>query len=184
MRLGLKLLIEPINKKEKLIYWRRPVYNCFKLNTDGSFNNLNAGCGGIIRDHKGMVVMAYAGSSPGTNALQAEIDNLLYGIQLCLSLGINNIWVEVDALLLIQYVNGYSMNNPNIFYKIWDIKNCLSRINFSISHILHEGNAVADGLAKLGCAMNDFLLFNDNSLPREIKGLTKLDRLGLPYMRI
>ncbi|PKU60176.1 uncharacterized protein LOC110095807 [Dendrobium catenatum] len=181
--LGLKFIVQLIIKTEKLVYWKRPVYGCFKLNMDGSYNNSTAGCGCIIRDYNGMVVAAYAGPSSGTNAVQAETDSLLYGIQLRSSLGITNIWVEVDALLLLHYINGNSISNPTIFYKVRDIKHCFSPINYSLSHILREGNAVADGLAKMECSMTDFLHFNDNSLPRDIKGLIKLDQMGFPYIR-
>ncbi|XP_028553892.1 uncharacterized protein LOC114580467 [Dendrobium catenatum] len=180
---GLNFSLQPITKNEILVYWRCPVKDYFKLNTDGSYNNSFAGCGGIIRDHKGKTVIAYAGPSSGSNALQAEFASLQYGIHLCLSLGLNKIWVEVDALLLIQYISGNLKNNPNNFYMIRDIKHCLSRINFSISHIMREGNAVADGLAKMGCGLDGFVHFNENSLPRDILGLIKLDRMGFPYIR-
>ncbi|PKU76878.1 hypothetical protein MA16_Dca001484 [Dendrobium catenatum] len=174
---------QSINITEKLIYWRCPTNDGLKLNTDGSYNNENAGCGGIIRDQNGKMVVAYAGPSSGTNYFIAEIDSLLYGVKLCLSLGVNNIWVEVDAFLLIQYINDISKNNPDNFYKIREIKLCLSRMNYSISHILREGNAVVDGLAKLGCNLDCFLHFNENSIPRNIKCLINLDHMGLPYMR-
>ncbi|PKU62688.1 Putative ribonuclease H protein [Dendrobium catenatum] len=180
---GLNLNLHPTTRKDKLIHWRLPVVGCFKLNTDGSYNKVNARCGGIIRDYSGKVVEAFAGPSSGINAIQAEVDSLLYGVQLCLTLGLYNIWVEVDAMLLIHYIEGKTSLNPSNFYKIRDIKHCLSLISYYISHIMREGNAVADGLAKLGCSLTGFFDFNDHSLPREIKGLIKLDQLGLPYIR-
>ncbi|XP_020679767.1 probable LRR receptor-like serine/threonine-protein kinase At3g47570 [Dendrobium catenatum] len=95
---------------------------CFKLNTDGSMNNLNAGCGGVIRDFNGFVIMAFAGPSNATSAIQAEIEALLFGIQSCISLGIINIWIEVYALLLIHYLERISSSNPAYFYMLRDIK--------------------------------------------------------------
>ncbi|KAI0502223.1 hypothetical protein KFK09_017170 [Dendrobium nobile] len=104
--LGLVFSNRTIQSREKLIYWKRPVIGYFKLNTDSSYNSDTAGCGGIIRDHNGKIVVAFAGPSSGTNVITAEIDSLNFGVKLCLSLGYINIWVEVDALLLFQYING------------------------------------------------------------------------------
>ncbi|KAI0511114.1 hypothetical protein KFK09_011737 [Dendrobium nobile] len=180
---GLVISNRKIKSREKLIYWKRPVIDYFKLNTDGSYNSVTAGCAGIIRDHNGKIVVAFAGPSSGTYAITAEIDSLNFGVKLCQSLGFTNIWIEVDALLLIQYISGNSSYNPTNFYKIREIKLALSGMNYSISHILREGNAVADALAKLGCNLDCFYHFNDASIPRNIKGLINLDRMGLPYMR-
>ncbi|PKU70971.1 Putative ribonuclease H protein [Dendrobium catenatum] len=180
---GLDLSNRKIQSREKLIYWKRPVIGCFKLNTDGSFNSDTAGCGGIIRDYNGKIVVAFAGPSSGSNAITAEIDSLKFGVDLCLSLGYMNIWVEVDALLLLHYISGNSNFNPTNFYKIREIKLALSGMNFSISHIMREGNAVADALAKMGCNLDCFYHFNEVSIPRNIRGLINLDRMGLPYMR-
>ncbi|KAI0511688.1 hypothetical protein KFK09_012320 [Dendrobium nobile] len=180
---GLVISNRKIKSREKLIYWKRPVIDYFKLNTDGSYNSVTAGCGGIIRDHNGKIVVAFAGPSSGTYAITAEIDSLNFGVKLCQSLGFTNIWIEVDALLLIHYISGNSSYNPTNFYKIREIKLALSGMNYSISHILREGNAVADALAKLGCNLDCFYHFNDASIPRNIKGLINLDRMGLPYMR-
>ncbi|KAI0513597.1 hypothetical protein KFK09_009624 [Dendrobium nobile] len=129
--LGLVFSNRTILSREKLIYWKRPVIGFFKLNTDGSYNSDTAGCGGIIRDHNGKIVVAFAGPSSGTNAITAEIDSLNFSVKLCMSLG----------------------------------------------------NAVADALAKMGCNLDCFYHFNDASIPRNIKGLINLDRMGLPYMR-
>ncbi|PHT68921.1 hypothetical protein T459_28408 [Capsicum annuum] len=45
----------------KIVTWTRPIEVRFKLNSDGSFlrNNQRAGIGGVIRNAKGALVMAY-----------------------------------------------------------------------------------------------------------------------------
>ncbi|KAI0524423.1 hypothetical protein KFK09_003792 [Dendrobium nobile] len=118
------------------------------------FINLVAGCGGILRKHYGKVIIAFAGPVSGNSAFLAELHGLIYGISICIKLGFNRVWIED-----------------------------LSTINFKISHIFREGNGCADVLAKLGCTFLDYYEFHEDDIPSVVKGLTRLDRAGLPYIR-
>ncbi|KAL0909994.1 hypothetical protein M5K25_020913 [Dendrobium thyrsiflorum] len=93
----------------RLILWKKPSEGCFKLNTDGAKNNFNVGCGGIIRDSNGSVIVDFAAPSTAIHAIQAEIEGLFLGINLCNSLGISSVWIEVDAMLLIHFVDVFVM---------------------------------------------------------------------------
>ncbi|XP_028551570.1 uncharacterized protein LOC114579866 [Dendrobium catenatum] len=151
---------------------------------DGAKNTTKAGCGGTIRDYKGVVIKVFVGPSNATTVIQAELESLLFGIHLCNSLGITNLWVEVDVMLIIHYINGQSSANLVKFYRLRDIKHCLSLISFKILHILREGNAVADFLAKWDCNLDNFVEYDKHNIPKEAKGLARLDRMGLPYIRL
>ncbi|PKU77873.1 hypothetical protein MA16_Dca005705 [Dendrobium catenatum] len=52
-----------------------------------------------------------------------------------------------------------------------------------MTHIFREGNACADWLAKLGCQCASFKEFEASNMPAFLRGLVKLDKLGLPYIR-
>ncbi|KAI0503969.1 hypothetical protein KFK09_014916 [Dendrobium nobile] len=86
-------------------------------------------------------------------------------------------------MLLIHYVQGNTLSNLSNYYMLRDIKYWISLITYNISHILREGNVVADPLAKLGCILPIFTEVYKDSLPNKIKGLATLDQLGLPYIR-
>jgi len=74
-------------------------------------NNLHAGCGGIIRDYNVFIIAAFTGFCSTNTAIKAEIEGPLYGFQLCISLGITNVWIVVNVMLLVNYINGNSITN-------------------------------------------------------------------------
>ncbi|KAL0919042.1 hypothetical protein M5K25_011110 [Dendrobium thyrsiflorum] len=54
----------------------------------------------------------------------------------------------------------------------------------SLKGLFLEENAIADSLAKMECNLSSFTEFFDHFLPREIKGLARLDRFSLPYIHV
>ncbi|KAL0917621.1 hypothetical protein M5K25_012695 [Dendrobium thyrsiflorum] len=168
---------------QRIILWQKPQSGWFKLNSDGAFNGYRAGCGGLIRDHSGNVLRAFAAHIPALSPISAELYGLNLGVKMGIHLGLSNIWIEVDVMLLINYINNCSTVNAVNFYLIREIKQNLSKINYQISHILREGNTCADGLANIGCHLSNYLEFNGQLLPKRIKGLVLLDKTGLPYLR-
>jgi len=161
----------------------KPPVGVHKHNTDGSFKTLNADCGGLIREFNGDIIASFEGTSLVKNTIMAEIQTLKYGVQLSIYLGITNVWIEVDAKLMIHYINGIFNGNPSYFNIIREIHQCLSLITYSISHIYKEGNLVADFFANEGCNVLDFVNYVGTSIPRKLVGLVRLDRICHPYVR-
>ncbi|KAI0530933.1 hypothetical protein KFK09_000481 [Dendrobium nobile] len=170
-------------RKDTIVKWTKAPQGFYKLNVDESFKTIKAGCAGLIQDHNGHVIVAFAGPSVANNAIMTELDALNYGVHLCLSLGIINLWIEVDAMLVIHYIFSKVNDNPKYFYTMREIKQCLSTINFSITHIYREANYAAYFLANFGCNLLEFREFMGPALPTSIDGITRLDCLGLPYVR-
>ncbi|KAI0497353.1 hypothetical protein KFK09_020576 [Dendrobium nobile] len=108
---------------------------------DGAKNTTKAGCHGTIRDYKGVVIKAFASPFNATTTIQAELESLLFVIRLCNSIGITNLWVEVDAMLIIHYINGNTIAN---FLAKWGC-NLDSFVEYD-EHNLPKG---AKGLARL-----------------------------------
>jgi len=65
------------------------------MNTNGSINNLSAGGDGIIRDHLGNVILAFSSSLTYCNVITAELKGFSYGINMCYSLAIFDIQLEI-----------------------------------------------------------------------------------------
>ncbi|PKU70188.1 Putative ribonuclease H protein [Dendrobium catenatum] len=168
---------------DKIVTWIKPNVPFIKLNSDGSVKNHCAGLGGIIRDHNGNVLAAYAGPLNKCTVITVELNALSYDIDICSNMGCNNIWLEVDAQLVIQIINNVVLGNPQNFYLIRKIKQSLSTFNFYISHIYREANCCADWLANLGCTLDYFQELNINSLDPMLKGMITLDKAALPYIR-
>ncbi|PKU82515.1 Putative ribonuclease H protein [Dendrobium catenatum] len=112
-----------------LVRWIKPSSGYYKLNTDGAFSNLKAGYGGIIRDCRGNTILAFASPSVIRTACLAEILALKYGLNLCNTLGITNVGIELDAQTILHYISGKGSSNPLYFYIIREIKFLLSSFN-------------------------------------------------------
>ncbi|XP_020678244.1 uncharacterized protein LOC110096566 [Dendrobium catenatum] len=139
--------------------------------------------GGIIRDHFGNALAAFAGPFFNCLVITAELNALSYGIEICTTMGFNFIWIEVDAQLVVQIINDQVIGNPNNFYLIRKIKQLLSSVNYNISHIYREDNACADWLANWGCLLDNSQDLNINALHPALKGMINLDKTALPYIR-
>ncbi|XP_055800325.1 uncharacterized protein LOC129869710 [Solanum dulcamara] len=125
--------------------------NIVKLNTDGSAigNPGKIEAGGIVRDHKGNLIYAFA--SPlgvGTNN-QAEVQATSFGINWCIQHGYNRIILEVDSELVIKWLN-LDIKPP------WNIQNYVNELQqlvqllefFQCKHVFREANFPADTLSK------------------------------------
>uniref|UniRef100_A0A6N2MJJ3 Reverse transcriptase domain-containing protein n=1 Tax=Salix viminalis TaxID=40686 RepID=A0A6N2MJJ3_SALVM len=95
----------------KIVRWIKPKEHCFKLNVDGSFQGNNVVAGGV-------------GILP-KSALHAEILTLYHGLTICKDRGIGRLWIEMDALSVINLVQNYCIGS-------WDAAD------------LHIGSSLAD----------------------------------------
>lgn len=69
--------------------WLPPPPLSVKFNFDGSLNPLAAhtGIGGIIRNSSGHLITAFAGKVKAAHSIEAELQALLLGIEICIELG-------------------------------------------------------------------------------------------------
>ena len=129
-----------------------------KLNLDGcSRGNPGAsGVGVFIRDHEGKVVEILAQKIPSGTNNYAKALALLFGVELAISLRIDNIHIEGDSNLVINSCLQRRVGNWKFGYilqKTWSIIDIFKTVSFS--HTLREGNQVVDNLSNLGCDLQD-----------------------------
>ncbi|PKU83496.1 Putative ribonuclease H protein [Dendrobium catenatum] len=166
-----------------VVKWVKPVYPFVKLNSDGSVGSNTAGMGGIIRNFKGDVIIAYASPLNHCKVIYAEMKGLAYWLEVCVRIGVTNFVIEVDALSLIQLLNNNIMCHPDFFYIMRKINTLMAGFNFNLIHIFREGSACADFLAKKGSLLDDVEEFSGSNIPQQLCGLVRLDKLGLLYIR-
>ncbi|KAF5464541.1 hypothetical protein F2P56_014612 [Juglans regia] len=65
-----------------------------------------------------------------------------------------------------------------------EILQLLDELSFSMNHSYKETNVAADGLARSGAKGCNELWFSFSDLPLAIKGISRLEKIGCPYMRI
>ncbi|XP_038686642.1 uncharacterized protein LOC119986160 [Tripterygium wilfordii] len=107
------------------------------------------------------------------------------GINLAASLGLSNLLVESDSLIVINILSE-SMSCPwNLIYlKRAIAKNCMS-LDINFKHVYRELNGVADFVAsKASNSKVSTVYDNFCNLPPTVKGLLQMDRLGIPAFRI
>lgn len=169
------------------IHWVKPARGRFKLNVDGSFNASNgrAGGGGIVRDSKGQVIFFFflPFLSIATDAFAAEVLTLHKALQLGLEFNIQNLWVEMDALSVIQLLQHKGRAPWHLCYHFKEIHHMLASLRASLTHIHREGNHVADFLAGLGLQAPSLAISNHFEGLSLLRGKVRLDALGFANIR-
>ncbi|PKU82232.1 hypothetical protein MA16_Dca013424 [Dendrobium catenatum] len=139
--------------------------------------------GGIIRDSFRELIVAFAGPSYPCKVIFAELMSLFKGLVICNNRGYVNIQIEVDALILIQIIKNEDVFCPQFFFLIRKICIALYTLNYTMNHVLREGNACADCLAKIGSRLEEDMEIGNDNLLHLLKGLVKLDKIGLRYIK-
>ncbi|XP_042969986.1 uncharacterized protein LOC122302667 [Carya illinoinensis] len=169
----------------KVVCWVCLKESWVKLNIDGSSreNLRKAGAGGLIRDSRGNLVLAF--SYPldfGTNNY-AEFMSLLHGVRHVRRLGFRNVEIEMNSMVVVNWILA---SNCPIWYleDYWiELMELLCNINFSIRHVYRQGSSPTDFLAKL--AFEDCTAIWESlvMVPPLLRGLIRTDKLGIPYIR-
>ncbi|KAF9624935.1 hypothetical protein IFM89_015655 [Coptis chinensis] len=91
--------------------WIPPAIAQVKLNTDGAARG-NPGPGGFgvsFRDHIGNFLYVMGGGLGNTTCYLAECTTIVEGVEVALSRGWNNLWVESDSSAVVTAANSSSM---------------------------------------------------------------------------
>lgn len=103
-------------------HWTAPPPLTHKQKVDGSFHNINgtAGIEGIIRNSSGRLLLAFACAITTNLALEAKMQALLRGTQLCVANGFTDVIVEGDSCI------------------IWNSLNSTPGVPWSLIHLWHR----------------------------------------------
>ncbi|XP_057426183.1 uncharacterized protein LOC130719582 [Lotus japonicus] len=135
-----------------VVPWKPPQGTNLKFNVDGSFQSGCAGIGGILRNGSGEVLGKFSRKVEVTRADEAEVLAILYALLFCQQFMVSSVEFESDSTLVVGWMSGGKMrpwkltNELNMIDYLMPLVNCIGVI-----HILREGNAEADELAKKGC---------------------------------
>ena len=100
----------------KCIRWEKPRAGWLTLNTDGAAtgNIGQAGGGELIRDDNGVWVTGFARRIGNTNSYMAELWALRDGLQLCLQMNAQSVFIELDAKVIVDALNSPTSSNSFI----------------------------------------------------------------------
>ncbi|XP_035539628.1 uncharacterized protein LOC118344003 [Juglans regia] len=160
-----------------------PEKSLFGTETEVAIYRSELGAGGILQDeHENMKFAFSADLGRGTNT-QLELPALLMGLRKCRALGVDNIILELDSFLVINWLKD---GKCRLWYleDFWEeISGILSRINFRFQHVFREGNKAIDCLVRMRSSGCNEEWFSLEDIPISLKGILRTDRSGLTYLR-
>lgn len=141
------------------------------------------GCRGSYKDHSGDMVLGFSFPLGQCTNNHAEAMGLYHGVRFARNMGFEAIEIEMDLKLL----TGWISNKRCSFWYLEDfweeVMSSLDEIQFTCNHIYRECNPAADSLAKLDAQGSTLSVYSVSDLPREMRGIIRLDKSGLPYIK-
>ncbi|KAF5455100.1 hypothetical protein F2P56_024711 [Juglans regia] len=140
------------------------------------------GAGGIIRDDHGNLLHAFAFPLGVGSNNRVELLALLYGLKACKALRIGYVDVEFDSLVVVSW---WKQRRCGIWYleDFWEENfGLLDSMVCSVCHVFREGNKATDWLAKHGSLGHHMEQHVIGEVPRLLRGLIRLDKLGIPSL--
>ncbi|GLT63634.1 hypothetical protein SLA2020_361840 [Shorea laevis] len=170
----------------KLISWEPPPPLWYKINTDGSTvgNPSYAGCGGIVRDFRGLWVVGFLRNIGYTTALAAELSAIRDGLFIAKNLQLQNVILETDCQVAYTLLS----KDHNPFHPhstlLMDCRDLLRTIpQVQLNHVMRESNMAASAVAKKGAmAPHGFHILVD--CPPDVDLLCMADCVGVCYPRV
>ncbi|KAM5575738.1 hypothetical protein ABKV19_014599 [Rosa sericea] len=133
------------------VNWCPPSGDWLKVNTDGSFKGFQAaGFGGVFRDSEGLFKGAFAHRIIVSSAIEAELSAVMEAIKVASERGWQKLWLETDSVLVVHYFKAPQLVPWKLRVAWANCVQCVQLMQFKVSHIYREGNALADKLADFG----------------------------------
>lgn len=175
-----------VQQQPRFVRWQFPRAGFVALNTDGSSlgNPGLSGFGGVVRDSQGRWLFGFAGHLGVTDCLRAELVAILYGLDACWHRRYRKVELFTDSLVALGLITKPHSSFHHYAAVVNGIKSLLQR-NWDVTchHLLREGNAAADHMAKMGAGSTGPMVFFDEQPP----GLTvvlEADRMGTLHLRM
>lgn len=110
---------------------------------------------------------------------------MLLGLKYCVQMGLSRIIAETDSALLIACVKEEGEITWRIMQAVSQIKQLMKIKEIVPKHCYREANGVADKLSTMSHIHRRNIIFNQFSdLPRQVRGLLKLDKWEVTSFRI
>ncbi|KAL0373102.1 UNVERIFIED_CONTAM: putative ribonuclease H protein [Sesamum calycinum] len=160
----------------KIIKWLRPIVGWWKLNCDGASkgNPGRAGAGGLIRDCRGRMFLAFAIGLDIQMNVFSKLFVIVKGLQLARDASCTHLYIEIDAKVVLQII----ANDTGA----WQIQHLLTRLRILhrgiiivVSHVYREENQLTDYLANQACGLNTILVLTQAD--SHLASLIRLDNL-------
>jgi ribonuclease HI len=173
----------PNSPSIKEVVWSPPIASWVKCNTDGAAagNPGPASCAGVFRDHNAQFLGGFTVNLGISSSFHAELLGVINAIDIAFDKGWWNLWLETDSLMVTLAHKSPSLIPWRLRNRWYNCFHKLKNMNFILSHIYREGNALADKFASLGLNSTGFIWFD--VIPVVAMPAYNHNRLGLPLFR-
>ncbi|KAL0413166.1 UNVERIFIED_CONTAM: hypothetical protein Sradi_1518300 [Sesamum radiatum] len=146
----------PPTKSPILCRWVAPPIGLCKLNCDGASkgNPGPFGAGRLVRNDRGRLILAFYEFFGDQTNTYAELYGVVRGLQLAWEKGCHNVWVEVDAMAVLQIIKS-EKGDWRLQSQLTRIRMLKRKLNLCFTHVYREANQPADFLANSACTMKD-----------------------------
>jgi ribonuclease HI len=162
--------------------WEAPPPGIYKVNWDIAINHSEKrmGVGAAIRDNEGSVIAALCKPIMAIHEpAAAEATTALSAVEFCKEVGIQDILLEGDSMLVVTAINDSRPNWLRYGQIIDDVKMVLNSLRkWSSRHIKREANSAAHGLAKYTTRINESQVWLEDA-PTCIFEVVNLEQLAL-----
>ncbi|CAL1355244.1 unnamed protein product [Linum trigynum] len=155
-------------RTEEMISWKPPPPEWVCLNPDGSVIHDTglAAAGGLIRDHTGRCLTAFALNLRACTITQAELRGVVERLQVVCERGYRRVRVQLDSKCAVHLIRQAHTGDHHCGSILDRFRDLMSRPwEVTIEHIYREGNCCADYLASRGHVLPFGLHEVENSDP-------------------
>ena len=92
-------------------------------------------------------------------------------------------WCQADSNILIQVLEKKIKPPWDIQYEFRQIGRLIDQLDVQLMHVFQESNRAADWLADEGYREKKVLFFEGSDLPRTLRGIVRLDKVGMWNLR-
>ncbi|XP_042939414.1 uncharacterized protein LOC122274444 [Carya illinoinensis] len=153
-------------RKTQYSCWQPPSSGNLKLNVDGAIfeDQDRADVGMLLRNDRGVVLFSASKKENGvTDPMEVELLAILRGLQLCILMGIPDLVIESDSLMLVEELNNSSESRSAWGNLVHEVKELIKRIpRYSVQHKGRMANEAAYNLARYAKHLEDLIVWWDS----------------------
>ena len=119
-----------------------------------------------------------------TTSIIAEFWVLRDGLQLAIQLGVQYLEVELDAKVVLDVISSGNSLIAAYSSLLFDCILLLEKIShYTVKHVFREANKSVDTLARMGCSLQEDLVFFDYPPSNVIAALISADKNGKTFCK-
>lgn len=137
-----------------------------------------------MRNEEGDVVFTYGREIQENTNTMAEAIAILEALRYCVANSYTHIELQTDSMLLKNVMKGRWTCPWNLIGYVEDINVLMATCEVKVSHIMREGNKLADHLANYGLDFGHMEAHGFGGLDTQGRRIVNSDKLQCPYLRV